>query len=102
VVGGLGGIGRTLLKYLAQLGARHIATLSRSGAETIDNKAIVKEMLEIGVDLTIYQGSVANINDVFKIQQMAGKRPIRGVIQGAMVLQVSSHNGFEPAIASNL
>ena len=89
VVGGLGGIGRSIVKYLAELGAKHIATLSRSGADTIKNKAAIKEMLDIGVKLTIHQGSVAEIKDITKVQKLAGNRPIRGIVQGAMVLQVS-------------
>jgi len=93
VAGGLGGIGRSVMKYLAQLGAKHIATLSRSGADTSDNKDIVNEMLEIGVNLTIHQGSVAETEDILKVQKAAGKRLIRGIVQGAMVLQVSSHHG---------
>jgi NAD(P)-dependent dehydrogenase (short-subunit alcohol dehydrogenase family) len=89
VVGGLGGIGKALVRHLAGLGAKHIATLSRSGADNENKSAFVREMREAGVNLIIQQGSVTEIEDVKKLKDLVGKRSIRGIIQGAMVLQVS-------------
>ena len=89
VVGGLGGIGRALVRHLADLGAKHIATLSRSGVDNESKSALVREMREAGVNLIIQQGSVTEIGDIKKLKDLVGKRTIRGIIQGAMVLQVS-------------
>ena len=89
VVGGLGGIGKALVRHLADLGAKHIATLSRSGGDNEGTRALVKEMSEAGVDLIIQQGSVTEMKDLKKLRDRVGERTIRGIIQGAMVLQVS-------------
>ena len=89
IVGGLGGIGKALIRHLVDLGAKHIATLSRSGIDNESKRAFVKEMRESGVNLIIQQGSVTEIGDIKKLKDLVGKRTIRGIIQGAMVLQVS-------------
>jgi NAD(P)-dependent dehydrogenase (short-subunit alcohol dehydrogenase family) len=89
VVGGLGGLGRAIIRFLSTLGAKHIATLSRSGAESGSKKAFVKEMSDAGVNLTVHQGSVVNIEDIRKVKEQTRSRSIRGVVHGAMVLQVS-------------
>ncbi|KAH9204906.1 polyketide synthase, partial [Leptodontidium sp. 2 PMI_412] len=89
VVGGLGGIGRAVVKYLAQLGAKHIATLSRSGIEGSNKKEFVKEMRDAGVNLIVEHGSVVKIGDLKKLKERTKQWPIRGVVQGAMVLEDS-------------
>ena len=93
VVGGLGGLGRAIIRFLAHQGAKHIFTLSRSGAGSNSKKLFVKEMQEAGVNLTIQEGSVVVAEDIQKLVKLAGKRPIQGIIQGAMVLQVRSQDG---------
>jgi hypothetical protein len=70
------------------MGAKYIATLSRAGADNITKKTFVKEMKDIGVDLLIYHGSVVDIKDVRRLKELTGQHPIRGIVQGAMVLQV--------------
>lgn len=89
VVGGLGGIGKAIIRHLADLGAKQIAILSRSGVDSESKIELVKEMREAGVNLIIQQGSVTEVDDIKKLNGHVGKRTIRGVIQGAMVLQVS-------------
>ena len=46
-------------------------------------------MREAGVNLIVQQGSVTEMGDLKKLKDLVGKRTIRGIIQGAMVLQVS-------------
>lgn len=64
--------------------------MSRSGAEDIDTVVMIEECRSAGVDVVIHKGSVLNIADIQATVALAGHRPIRGVIQGAMVLKVSS------------
>ena len=101
VVGGLGGLGRAIIRFLAQLGAKHIATLSRSGTASSGKRAFVEEMRDAGVDLIVHQGSVVEIEDIKKVQELAGQRPIRGVVQGAMVLQVTLPQASGYSTSSN-
>ncbi|PGH26423.1 hypothetical protein AJ80_01921 [Polytolypa hystricis UAMH7299] len=90
VVGGLGGLGREVIKLFVELGAQHIAVLSRSGASTSTKKAFLQEMRNAGVDITIHPGSVAEINDVRKVKDYIGEFSIRGIVHGGMVLQDST------------
>ncbi|KNG83926.1 hypothetical protein ANOM_008347 [Aspergillus nomiae NRRL 13137] len=64
-MGGTGGPGGLIIKHLASLGAKHIVTLSRSGPH----------------------GSVTDTVAFETIKDQAREFPIRGIIQGAMVLQ---------------
>ncbi|GAB1210889.1 hypothetical protein APSETT445_009706, partial [Aspergillus pseudonomiae] len=67
-MGGTGGLGGLIIKHLASLGAKHIVTLSRSGPH----------------------GSVMDTVAFETIKDQAREFPIRGIIQGAMVLQHDS------------
>jgi NAD(P)-dependent dehydrogenase (short-subunit alcohol dehydrogenase family) len=88
VVGGTGGLGRAIVKFFARLGAKHIMTMSRSGATS--QTAFIEEMRNAGVNLCVHQGSIVDIENVRKAVTLAADRPIRGVVQGAMVLHVTS------------
>jgi hypothetical protein len=51
---------------------------------------LVEEMRTIRVEVVVEKGSVLDLATIQRIQQAAAERPIRGVVQGAMVLQVSA------------
>ncbi len=89
VAGGLGGLGRAMIRFLTTLGAKHFITLSRTGADSSSKKAFVQEMKNAGVNLIVHQGSVVNIKDIKRVKELAGPYPVRGIIQGAMALQVT-------------
>ncbi|KAK5948972.1 Type I Iterative PKS [Knufia fluminis] len=90
VVGGLGGIGRTVCEWLIGRGARNIIVMSRSAtAEKI--RPFADEAAQRGC--RVY-ASACDIADKQSIQTAfddcdKNMPPIRGVIQGAMVLQDS-------------
>src|SRR5712664_2435449 len=87
LVGGLGGVGRSIASWLVQNGARHIIFLSRSGRSE-KTEHFLQELEALGCKVQVFAGSVTNIEDV---QELVAKvqKPIRGVIQLSMVLQVS-------------
>lgn len=87
LVGGLGGIGRSISLRLVQNGARHLTFLSRSG-RTEKTEHFLQEMEALGCKVQVFAGSVANIDDVKEVVARVEK-PIRGVIQLSMALQVS-------------
>lgn len=101
VAGGLGGIGREVIKHLVKLGATNIVTLSPSGAADGIKKAFVEEMKQKGVNLVVHQGSVANIEDVRKVKELVGDQTIRGIIQAAMSLQVIDSKNSSPLTDAN-
>lgn len=91
VVGGLGGIGRSVCQWLAQRGAQNIIVLSRS-ANADKIRPFSEEMQHMGCK--IYPVACDISDSVSMARAMEDCRnnmpPIRGVIQGAMVLQVGN------------
>ncbi|TLD23797.1 hypothetical protein PspLS_06375 [Pyricularia sp. CBS 133598] len=90
VVGGTGGIGRSIIKWMTEKGARHVVIVSRS--DTVSPK--VAEMINEaetahGARVSVSQCDVAKIKDVERMVaeiSSAGMPPIRGLIHSAMVL----------------
>ncbi|KAL3471493.1 hypothetical protein BJX99DRAFT_250425 [Aspergillus californicus] len=91
LVGGFGGLGRSLARMLAASGARHLAVFSRSGAASAEAQACVEEVEQLGANVQVYQCDISNeaaVKDaVGRIQNDSQLPPIKGVIQGAMVLR---------------
>ncbi|KAL4782889.1 hypothetical protein BJX76DRAFT_358522 [Aspergillus varians] len=92
VVGGLGGLGRSITTWLAEHGAKHIVALSRSGAKDADSRAFVEDIRRQGVNLIAPSCDVASADAVATMAQaleLSGLPPIRGIINSAMVLRDS-------------
>lgn len=85
LVGGLGGLGRTLAEWMVRKGARSLAFFSRSGADRAEAKAIVEWLKARDVHVSVYRGDVANYSDVQSCVQSISN--LGGVFQAAMVLQ---------------
>ncbi|RTE84744.1 hypothetical protein BHE90_000799 [Fusarium euwallaceae] len=89
LVGGLGGLGRSISTWMVEHGARHFIYLSRSGGKGPDDAAFVQEMNAAGCTVQITAGSAANLEDVQRaIKQV--EYPITGVLQISMVLRDAS------------
>lgn len=88
LVGGLGGLGRAQAVFMAENGARHIAFISRSGDARAEAKAVMKTLAEAGVEAKAYAGDAADSSQLKEILDDISRSmpPIRGVVQGAMVL----------------
>ncbi|KAJ4255263.1 hypothetical protein NW757_004776 [Fusarium falciforme] len=89
LVGGLGGLGRSISTWMVEHGARHFIYLSRSGGKGPDDAAFVQEMDAAGCTVQITAGSVANLADVQRAINQA-EYPIAGVLQMSMVLRDAS------------
>lgn len=71
-------------------GAKHLAFMARSGAERPAATHLVSTIEARGVEVTILRGDVANSNDVkTAIQTITQHRRLSGVVNAAMVLNVS-------------
>lgn len=88
IVGGLGGIGRRLSKWMFRRGARDFAFLSRSGAVSALSKEAVHWLVERGAKATVYTGDVSNHEDVKACITSIGTH-LGGLFQAAMVLRDS-------------
>ncbi|KAG5950724.1 Type I Iterative PKS [Claviceps sorghi] len=85
LVGGLGGLGRSVARYLAQQGARSLLFLSRSAGSGAQDADIVRELESMGVKVQLIKGSVVNEEDVLQAIQKASN--LKGIIQASMVLR---------------
>ncbi|KAF5962585.1 putative polyketide synthase [Fusarium bulbicola] len=63
-VGGLGGLGRSLTRFMYDRGARDFVFLSRSGADKADAAAVVNHLLDAGARVHVYRGDVCVKSDV--------------------------------------
>lgn len=90
LIGGFGGLGRSVATWMVEHGARSLVFLSRSAASP-DNEQFVKELEGYpACTVKTVSGDVSNNEDVLKTIQAAPK-PIAGVIQLSLVLRVSAY-----------
>ena len=88
LVGGLGGVGHSIAHLLADMGARHISFLSRSGATTTSAVHLLDELQRRGVRASAYKGDVSDKLSLQRaLMHCTGEHPpVCGVVQCAMVL----------------
>lgn len=86
--GGLGGLGRSIAKWMISCGARNIAFLSRSGSKKAEAQATIEMCEKRGCRVLAPPCDVSDEAAVAGVLQKLSSWPaIKGVIQGAMVLQ---------------
>lgn len=88
LVGGLGGLGQAVSIWMAERGARHFVYISRSGHST-KTDAFFEELEAFGCTYEVHKGSVIDL-DLVTCAVRTAKKPVRGILQMAMQLQVSS------------
>ncbi|KND94632.1 Lovastatin diketide synthase LovF [Tolypocladium ophioglossoides CBS 100239] len=85
LVGGLGGLGRSISTWMAERGAYHLIYLSRSAGVNQKHQEFAQELASMGCRANFVQGSVSNLDDVTKaIEQAQGC--LKGILQMSMVL----------------
>lgn len=92
VAGGLGGIGRSTAQWLLEKGAKHILLLSRNAESHSDCAALVQEGKMQSCNIVAHN---CDITDELRLRELLiscqkTMPPVRGVINGAMVLNVSA------------
>ncbi|KAF9871757.1 hypothetical protein CkaCkLH20_10691 [Colletotrichum karsti] len=89
LVGGFGGLGRSVATWLLEHGARNLVFLSRS-ASSSQNEPFVKELESYpGAVIKTVSGDVGNAEDVLKAIKEAPK-PVAGVLQLSLILKDNS------------
>ena len=89
----MGGVGRSLNRWLASAGAKKMILACRSGMATHGIQALIGEMEIIGTRVVVQACDIAlesDVKDLFEGTTAQGLPPIAGVINGAMVLQVGN------------
>ncbi|KAI0403947.1 ketoacyl-synt-domain-containing protein [Xylaria palmicola] len=89
LIGGTGGLGRSMARWMVSRGARHLVLVSRSGSATGKVKELIDEVANVGAEVVVRQCDVANPADVEELINFGieGMPPVRGLIHGAMVLR---------------
>lgn len=105
LAGGLGGIGRSLARWMAGKGARHLVFLSRSGKLAGDAVDMVSELEQKGCESHVYACDVSDTDRMREVFEECQRTlpPIKGCIQGSMVLEDGmfenmTHSAFMAAV----
>ena len=88
MIGCLGGLGRSISKWMMSRGARKFVFLGRSGIDKVPARRLIDDLESSGADCKVIRGDVCNMADVQKAVDAADSR-IGGVVQAAMGLNVS-------------
>lgn len=86
LVGGLGGLGRSISIWMVQRGARNLIFLSRSAGVSQKHQDLARELESMNCAVQLIQGSVTNAADVARAVDGA-LGPLKGIIQLSMVLR---------------
>ncbi|KAI0156515.1 polyketide synthase PksD [Xylariaceae sp. FL1272] len=88
VAGGLGGIGRSLLKWMALRGARYLLVPSRSGPNSAKTIATITELEAIGVKVAAPKCDVSDLESLSQVLAECGRTMprVRGCINATMEL----------------
>ncbi|KAJ0414844.1 hypothetical protein BJY00DRAFT_318416 [Aspergillus carlsbadensis] len=90
VVGGFGGLGRAIITWLVEHGAKNLVSLSRSGAKDAESRAFVEQIRQKGVTLLAPCCDIASSEAVAALAQdinRYGLPPVQGIINSAMALR---------------
>ncbi|KAL1843114.1 hypothetical protein VTJ49DRAFT_3061 [Mycothermus thermophilus] len=88
LIGGTGGLGRSMARWMASKGAKTIVLVSRSGSVKGRVKELVDELAGQGVNVVVRRCNVADRSDMDElISGLSDLPPIRGVVHGTMVLR---------------
>ncbi|KAL2862548.1 uncharacterized protein BJX67DRAFT_296391 [Aspergillus lucknowensis] len=89
IVGGAGGLGRSIAHWLVAHGARNLVILSRSAGTNPAAAALVAELKPLGCRVKPISCDVSDAANLARAMEVSSTEvpPIRGVIQAAMVLQ---------------
>ncbi|KAL8828179.1 MAG: hypothetical protein Q9191_002743, partial [Dirinaria sp. TL-2023a] len=89
ITGGTGGLGRSITRWLAGQGAKHIVLASRSGLQQSGITELIDEVKCLGAHVVVKACDIADRSQVQSLVDECHQTmpPIRGVIHGAMALR---------------
>lgn len=87
LVGGLGGLGRSLSNLLVDLGARNLCFTSRSGDQSTSAQKLIQDLEARNVKINVYRCDIANKDSVTDALSHCSENmpPIKGLFHCAMV-----------------
>ncbi|KAJ2967349.1 hypothetical protein NUW58_g10479 [Xylaria curta] len=87
IPGGTGGLGRSMLTWMADRGAKYFALTSRSGAKSPDVQAVLAELAARGVQTRVFATDIGDEAECAKVlEELANSDfpPIKGTVVLAM------------------
>ncbi|KAJ6070536.1 hypothetical protein N7467_011855 [Penicillium canescens] len=89
IIGGTGGLGQSLTRWLVMQGAKRILLVSRSGSEVLGINEMINSMASEGVIVEVLQCDISRRQDVQDVivPHLRKVPPVKGVIHSAMVLK---------------
>ncbi|KAI1459907.1 hypothetical protein F4805DRAFT_35615 [Annulohypoxylon moriforme] len=89
IAGGSGGLGRAIMKWMADRGAKHLIAPSRSGSSKPAVAELIAELTGRGVNLVAPQCDVSSVESLAQVLEECSKTmpPVKGCINATMVLQ---------------
>jgi aryl carrier-like protein len=92
LIGGLGGLGRSMSLWMVEHGAKNLTFLSRS-AGSANHADFVREIQSMGCTVQLVQGDVTSPEDVARAVE-ASPAPLKGIVQMSMVLRDQMFEGM--------
>lgn len=88
LLGGTGGLGRSMAKWMVSKGARNLVLISRSGSAAGKVAELIEEAKEAGANIIVKACDASDETQVHALIKggLCDLPPIRGIIHGAMVL----------------
>ncbi|KAL7898810.1 hypothetical protein HDV64DRAFT_291566 [Trichoderma sp. TUCIM 5745] len=91
LAGGLGGLGRSIARWMVSRGAKNLIFMSRSGAASESAQKLVKELGATGCNVHVFACDVSDESALSAVVEACKAKlpPIKGCVQGSMVLKDS-------------
>ncbi|KAF1955974.1 polyketide synthase [Byssothecium circinans] len=88
ITGGLGGLGRSIINFMAERGAGHFTVMSRSRKISSEGQILIDKLAASGTVVECVSCDVSCSKDVARVVQAAATfRPIRGIVHAAVSYQ---------------
>ncbi|PSN60891.1 KR-domain-containing protein [Corynespora cassiicola Philippines] len=88
IVGDLGGLGRSIIQWMVEHGARNFVIFNRSGTPPKEALILIDELTQQGVSIHIHKCDVVDKSSVYDTIRVASKDgPIKGIMHAAVVLE---------------
>ena len=89
IAGGLGGLGRSIARWMVSRNVKNLILLSRTCVHSTEVKGLLRELREKGVNVATPACDIANQETLASALASCRNMPvIKGCIQAAMVLKV--------------
>jgi NAD(P)-dependent dehydrogenase (short-subunit alcohol dehydrogenase family) len=103
LAGGLGGLGRNIVLWMVERGARNLILLSRRGSDDPSSNSFCETLQALDVTVLTPRCDISNYDSVINaISACEAMPPIRGCIQGAMILKVGGLQLLVPTFSDTL